>query len=148
MIRKIVEFCLRHEECIRRAIVEKRLDSGKPPSTGGGGHCKISDPTAMQAINNMEKIACVEVEYGPMVAGHRRIMPLKKPMEWLKVAKWVQDYYRGKPQGDIIRMIYKESADREDVCNALNISKATYYVALNDIFTYAAGLARGLNIIR
>lgn len=147
-VRKIVEFCLRHEDCIRRAIAEKRLDSGKSNTTGGGGHCKISDPTAMQAINNAASITCVEVEYGPAVAGQRRIMPLKKPMEWLKVTRWVQDYYNGKPQGEILRMLYKESQLRDDICKALKISTATYYVALNDVFTYAAGLARGLNIIR
>lgn len=142
--RQIVEFCFRHEECIRRAIAEKRADSGV--TTGGGGHCKMSDPTAMKAINNMADVACVEVEYGAACDGRRNIMPLKKPLQWLKVAAWTKQYYAGKAQGELIRLKYNESLLRDDICRQLKISAASYYTMLNDIFVFAAGVARGLGL--
>lgn len=145
-IKQIVEFCFRHEQCILRAVEEKRLDSGV--TVGGGGHCKMSDPTAMKAITNVSDIACVEVEYGAEVNGRRNIMPLRKPLKWLKVAAWTKEYYSARTQGEIIRLKYNESMLPKDICQQLNISTATYYAMLSDIFAYAAGVARGLNIIR
>ena len=147
-VKQIVEFCFRHEECILRAVMEKRLDTGNTTTGDGGGHCKMSDPTAQQAIHNVSDVACVEVEYGPATDGVRAVMPLRRPLQWLKVARWTREYYDGKPQGDMIRMKYKESLLRDDICRALKISTASYYVALADIFTYAAGLAKGLGLTK
>ena len=131
--------------CIRQAIEDKRNDCGTV-SHGGGGHCKMSDPTALKAIANISDVACVEVEYGPAINGKRNIQTLKKPLQWLKVARWTKDYYAGKPQGELIDLKYKQSKLRNEICYILGVSQARYYTMLSDIFTYASGLARGMGL--
>lgn len=144
-VKQILEFCFRHESDIIRAVEEKRMDMGT--ITGGGGHCRISDPTAQKAITNMSDVSCVEVEYGPSVNGKRSAMLIRRPLQWLKVAHWTKDYYTGRLQGELIRLKYGESRLRNDITKRLNISQATYYVMLTDIFTFAEGAARGMGLI-
>ena len=144
-IKETVEFCWQHEACIRQAIEDKRNDCGTV-SHGGGGHCKMSDPTALKAIANISDVACVEVEYGPAINGKRNIKTLKRPLQWLKVAQWTKDYYASKPQGELIDLKYKQSKLRNEICSVLGVSQARYYTMLSDIFTYASGLARGMGI--
>lgn len=144
-IKETVEFCWQHENCIRQAIEYKRRDYGKTPR-GGHGRCRVSDPTALKAIANVSDVECVEVEYGPAINGKRNIKTLKRPLQWLKVAKWTKDYYAGKPQGELIDLKYKQSKLRNEICFILGVSQARYYTMLSDIFTYATGLARGMGL--
>lgn len=144
-VKENIEFCWQHENCIRQAVEDKRRDYGRT-ARGGHGRCKVSDPTALRAIANVSDVECVEVEYGAAVNGRRNIKALKHPLQWLKAATWTKDYYQGKTQGQIIELKYKQSMLRNDICSALNISIATYYVMLSDIFTYANGLARGMGL--
>lgn len=144
-LKETIEFCWQHENCIRQAIEDKRRDYGKTPR-GGHGRCRVSDPTALRAIANVSDVECVEVEYGPAVNGRRSIKTLKQPLKWLKAASWTKDYYKDKTQGQIIELKYKHSMLRNEICSTLNISIATYYVMLSDIFTYASGLARGMGL--
>lgn len=144
-VKQILEFCFCHEPDIIRAVNEKRMDPGV--MTGGGGHCRISDPTAQKAIANMADVSCVEVEYGPSINGRRSVMVIRRPLQWLKVAHWTKDYYAGRPQGELIRLKYNESWPKENIVKQLNISQATYYVMLTDVFTFANGLATGMGLL-
>lgn len=143
-VRRIIEFCFRHEPAIIKAVEEKRLDARIV--AGGGGHSRISDPTAQKAIANLSDVARVDVEYGAFVNGRRNTMTIRRPLQWLKVAHWVKDYYAGRQQGELIRLKYHESRSREDIVDVMHISQATYYVMLADIFAFAAGLAVGLGL--
>lgn len=145
-VKEKIEFCWQHEQCIMQAVYAKRNDCGTT-SKGGGGHCKMSDPTALKAIANVSDVACVEVEYGPSINGRRSIMTLKHPLQWLKAATWTKNYYKGKPQGELIELKYKQSMLRNEICSKLGVSQATYYTMLSDIFTYASGLACGMGLI-
>lgn len=145
-VKRMIEFCWQHEEDIRRAIAEKRLDNGGVV-TGGGGHCRVSDPTAQKAIHNVSDVPCVEVEYGAYVNDMRNVMTIKRPLQWLKAAHWTKEHYAEKPQGELIKLKYNESLLRNDIVEIMGISQATYYVMLSDIFTYAEGLAAGLKLI-
>ena len=51
-VKRMIEFCWQHEEDVRRAIADKRLDNGGVVA-GGGGHCRVSDPTAQKAIQRL-----------------------------------------------------------------------------------------------
>ena len=44
-VKRMIEFCWQHEEDVRRAIAEKRLDNGGVV-TGGGGQCRVRDSMA------------------------------------------------------------------------------------------------------
>lgn len=143
-VRRIIEFCFRHESAIVKAVEEKRLDASVV--TGGGGHSRISDPTAQKAITNLSDVPRVDVEYGASVNGRRNTLTIRRPLQWLKVAHWVKDYYTGRQQGELIRLKYNESCTKEDIVERMHISQATYYVMLADIFAFAAGLAVGLGL--
>ena len=94
-VKRMIEFCWQHEEDVRRAIAEKRLDNGGVV-TGGGGHCRVSDPTAQKAIQNVSDVPCVEVEYGAYVNDMRNVMTIKRPLQWLKAAHRTKEHYADK----------------------------------------------------
>ena len=141
-----IELCWMYEDCIRQAVYNKKHDCGTV-SKGGGGHCQKSDPTALKAIANISDVACVEVEFGPAINDRRSTKALDHPLQWLKVASWTKNYYKGKPQGELIELKYKQSMLRNEICAQLGVSQATYYTMLSDIFTYASGLACGMGLI-
>lgn len=145
-VRKIVELCWTNEQDILRAITAKRQDT--TTTAGGGGHCRISDPTAQRAIANLSDVDCITLDYGPCINGkHSNTICIHKPLQWLKVARWTRERYAGTMQGRIIQYKYNESMTIRDIVKALEISQATYYPAIADIFVFAEGLAMGLGLI-
>lgn len=143
-----VDFVFSHEQAIREAVQEKR--SVKGGHTGGsGGHCYISDPTAITAIRNIEEVSCVYIEYGPNTGTGRERKRLRYPERWLKVINWTREYYYEScrvEQGRLLDMHYRQNISREEACEQLHIGYGKYHTMLNDVLAFAVGLATGLGI--
>lgn len=146
--KELVEFCFFHEDAIRQAIFEKRND-GCIPKTGGNGtgHSKISDPTAQKALQRVEALGTVVVEYGVSINGRRSTMTLRNPEKWLRVIDYTKKYYSGRLQGELYRLKYRESVGRSEVCRRLGISISYYKTMLSDIIRFGEGAAAGLGLL-
>lgn len=143
---KSIDFVLRYYNNIKRAVNEKRLDPNTPHS-GGGGHARISDPTAIKAIRNTEELAAVEVFFGAAVNGKTESMTLHRPESWLRVIDLAKAHFAGQVHWSIITMKYNENLSREEIVKRLNIGRTLYHVALNDVFVFAEGVAAGLKLV-
>lgn len=146
--KELVEFCFYQEDAIRRAIFEKRND-GCIQKTGGNGtgHSRVSDPTAQKALQHIEALGTVVVEYGAAIGGRRSTRMLRNPEKWLKVIDYTKKYYEGRLQGDLYRLKYKESVGRSEVCRRLGISMSYYKAMLSDIIRFGEGVAAGLGLL-
>lgn len=144
--REKLNFCLRYEDDVRRAINDKKQDSGYPK--GGGGGSRISDPTATQAIKNLSTIGTVEVEYGPRINGKGEFYMLHNAEEWLDVVQSVWNHYRGKKQGRLLELRYKQGCYEinEELVKKIGYSRSYIFRMMKDIFKYGTDLAKGLGI--
>ncbi|PWM78652.1 MAG: hypothetical protein DBY32_04010 [Phascolarctobacterium sp.] len=146
--KELIEFVLSNESEIRKAVFERRQD-GCLPKTGGGssGHCRISDPTAQNAIRNVLDVPTVVVEYGPAICGRRNSVTLRHPERWLKVAEYTREYFAGSVSGRIMVMRYRENKTRQEICSALKINKPRFFTMLSNICKFAEGVAIGMGVI-
>ena len=138
----LIEWVLRNEQNIRRAVYERRNDTGSRIAGGGSKTCSISDPVANEAINNVSSLPNVVVEYGN---GHT--FNLRNPEKWLRLVKVVHEHYSDGLQSRMIQMLYEDSAGKDEIMAALGVSRATLYVMRMDVLTFAEGVAYGLGII-
>lgn len=142
------DFIFSHEQAIREAVEEKRSEQGG--HTGGnGGHCRVSDPTAMTAIRNIDEITFVYIEYGPNTGCGRERKRIRYPERWLKVVAWTRKYYYDAcrvEQGRLLDMHYRQNISRDEACEQLSIGYGKYHTMLNDVLAFAAGVAVGLGI--
>lgn len=145
-VAKIIAFCFGHYEDIVKAVAEKRLDPGTPKTGGSHGHCRISDPTAMLGIRHLSEVESVEIEYGAAYNGKRATYILDLPERWIKVVKYTREYYGGQLQWELIELHFVQGLEREEVWKRMKIGKTLYHVLYNNVFSYAAGVAKGLGI--
>ena len=76
--KELIEFVFYHEQDIKRAVFEKREDGCLPKTGGSGsGHCRVSDPTAQNAIRKALEVPAVIIEYGAKTCGHNAPAPGK-----------------------------------------------------------------------
>lgn len=144
----IIEFCFRYEKEIMHAVYERRHDAGSGKTGGSGsGHCFTSDTTAITAIKNIEELPSVVVEYGAALNGKREMFTLRHPERWLKVVSWTKEHYSKNKQGDLIKMKYAESRGRREICDTIGIGTSIYHVMLNDILSFAEGVAIGIGVL-
>lgn len=95
MDKSYIDFILGYRNNIRLAIEDKRADMNTRKVGGDGtGHCRISDPTAEQALRNIELIGTVEVFYGPSVNGVRESRFVYDSERWLRVSDETWNFYR------------------------------------------------------
>ena len=143
------KFCLGHYDDVVQAIEEKRLDPNVPKQGGNGsGKCRISDPTAMLAIRNTMEVDFVDIPYGPVVNGYRETFHLERPQSWLRVVESTKRTFRGQIQWDLVFLRYAEQKEIADIVEALHISPALYHTILNNVLSFAKGVATGLGLVR
>lgn len=128
---EIIEFVLFHVKDIERAIYEKKLDPCIPSSVGG--HSKISDITATKAMQNISEVPCVVVEYGAKFAGHGETQVIKRPEQWLRAVKYLDEIYTGKPTEEFIRRRYRNGEEVNETCTNMGISRTVYYAYKMDV---------------
>jgi len=137
---RMVVFCFKHYNDIKKAIYEKRMDPGTQKQ-GEGGHSFISDPTAQKAMRNADELDTVTVNYGV-----RDSQVVRRPESWLKVVERTRLYYGSNIQGRMIAMTYDENVSWREVCKELKMRRATYYTLMNDVVNLATGVALGLGL--
>lgn len=143
-IRADIDFALTYTKEIELAIEEKRLDPNRPKSGGGNGHCRISDPTAMQGIFNAMDLDCVEVFFGGKICGRQRSRIVRRPESWVAMAKDIKKYYADTLQGKIIDMKFREiEMMRKEICAELNIGYTYYNQIIVEIYSFAYGYMLG-----
>lgn len=140
--KELIEFVFYHEQDIKRAVFEKREDGCLPKTGGGGsGHCRVSDPTAQNAIRKALEVPAVMIEYGAKTCGRRNSITLRHPEKWLKVVQYTREYFNGTASGALFKMRYAECLTREEACEKLKISVKQYHVMTSNIIKFAEGAA-------
>lgn len=134
------EFMIRNEKKIRDAVEEARAN--KRGHTGGTqtGHAFISDPTAGEAIRNVEELSVVEIEGGGRV---------EWPERWLRVIDAVRSWCGNDAlKSEIFARRYERGENSHITCYAVNIEINTYYYFLREIRSFALQCAAQCQVIR
>ena len=98
--KELIEFVFYHEKEIKQAVFERREDGCLPKTGGGGsGHCRVSDPTAQNAIRKALEIPAVIIEYGAKTCGRSNSRTLRHPEKLLKVVQYKREYFHGTDHG-------------------------------------------------
>ena len=146
--KELIEFVFYHEKEIKQAVFERREDGCLPKTGGGGsGHCRVSDPTAQNAIRKALEVPAVIIEYGAKTCGRRNSITLRHPEKWLKVVQYTREYFTGTASGALFKMRYAECLTRQEICENLKINKPRYFAMLSNICKFAEGVAMGLGVI-
>lgn len=129
---ELIEFVLMHEEEIKTAVVEARLDSGSKGERVGGKGSHIGNPTASNAIRNAMGVPSVRIAYGPKMAGMQAVKLIKNPEKWLKVASAVRSFYSAdgtasETEQEFFARRYVKQEYWKDTCAAMNMKRDTYY---------------------
>ena len=144
---KLVRFVFTHEDDIRRAVFESRNDRHSNTTGGCSGHSRISDPTAMTAINNVTPLAYVMVDYGSKIGGRKNSFKLGRPELWLAVVDTTYKFFDGKKQGQVLDAKFRSGECRACTCTRLGIKKSWYSVLLADALEHATRLAKGQHLL-
>lgn len=146
--KELIEFVFYHENEIKQAVFEHRED-GCLPKTGGSGsrRCRVSDPTAQNAIRKVLEVPAVIIEYGAKTCGRRNSITLRHPEKWLKVVQYTREYFNGTASGTLFKMRYAECLTREEACEKLKINKPRYFAMLGSAVKFAEGAAVGLGLL-
>lgn len=146
--KELIEFVFYHEKEIKQAVFEKREDGCLPKTGGGGsGHCRVSDPTAQNAIRKALEVPAVIIEYGAKTCGRRNSITLRHPEKWLKVIQYTRDYFNGTASGALFKMRYSECLTREEIICKIKIRKSQYHAMIANVLRFAEGAATGLGLI-
>lgn len=139
-----IEFCLSHKGQIQAAIMEARMGAGGRGHTGGvgSGHCRVSDPTALQAIRALSPVESIDVPFGPYIAGVRERVHLRHPEKWLAVVSAVEQRFLAGNGLTLDARFYKSRYLDGDLwrrtCDKLRITHGTYYAYRQDVLNHAA----------
>ena len=143
-----VEWHIRHEREIRDAVTEAKNSAGGHTSGAPSGHGSFADHTAAQAIRNTDELRSVQLGSGETV---------EYPERWLSlidaVRAWcVHDYVMQEIFTRVVarREWLPRSARRrmrDNLCEKLHIEKTTFYAKIDAIYLYAAGYAKGINLL-
>ena len=98
MVSETIEFVLWYEREIYIALADKGEGNRQGGTTGGNGsgHMKVSDPTAVQALRNLQEINVLDVPYGAAIGLNKRWQEtyrLRNPLKWLQVGKALKQHY-------------------------------------------------------
>ena len=146
--KELIEFVFYHEKEIKQAVFEKREDGCLPKTGGSGsGHCRVSDPTAQNAIRKALEVPAVMIEYGAKTCGRRNSITLRHPEKWLKVVQYTREYFNGTASGALFKMRYAECLTRQEICENLKINKPRYFTMLGGVIKFAEGAAMGLGLL-
>lgn len=146
--KELIEFVFYHEKEIKQAVFERREDGCLPKTGGSGsGHCRVSDPTAQNAIRKALEVPAVIIEYGAKTCGRRNSITLRHPEKWLKVIQYTRDYFNGTASGALFKMRYSECLTREEIICKIKIRKSQYHAMIANVMRFAEGTATGLGLI-
>lgn len=146
--KELIEFVFYHEKEIKQAVFERREDGCLPKTGGGGsGHCRVSDPTAQNAIRKALEVPAVIIEYGAKTCGRRNSITLRHPEKWLKLAAEVRNYFNGTNSGLLLKMRYMDNLTRQEICKELNISTNYYNAMRCNVIKFAEGYALGIGLL-
>lgn len=153
MVSETIEFVLWYEADVRAAYADKRSCFQRGGITGGNGsgHMQVSDPTAVQALRNIQHIHVLDVPYGPFY-GKRPVddpekefypqdkrwqltFKLHHPEKWLKVANSLKKYYLSDRNSlrDFFTRRYLKHEAWSKTCEELKISRGMYYAMRADV---------------
>ena len=138
IVRK-VEYVFYNEKNIRRAVNEKRLDSGGHTGGENTGHAFVSDPTAVKAIRDAVEIEWVLLDNGDNI---------RWPERWIGVINAVYSWCgKDSIRLQVAKMRYR-GCDYRDTCAELHISQSTYSAIMAEIRNYAMMCACQEQLIR
>lgn len=139
------EFMIRNEKKIREAVEEARASKKSRTGRTPTGHAYISDPTAGEAIRNVEELSFVEIEGGGRV---------EWPERWLRVIDavraWCEFSYLRR---EILRRRY-DGESWTKTCAEIKISRdrylseTKYREILRSIRSYALQCAAQMQVIK
>ena len=133
------EFMIRNEKKIRDAVEEARANKGGHTGGTPTGHAFISDPTAGEAIRNVEELSFVEIEGGGRV---------EWPERWLRVIDAVRAWCEPDAvRAEILRRRYNGES-YVVTCREVHISSRVYHDVLYKIRVYAVQCAAQVQVIK
>ncbi len=134
----LIERIFRARKKIELAVYERKQGYGASTFTGGAstGHCRVPDPTAMQAIRN-----AVELETVALDDGFRILFPER----WLRVCNAVREFCDGDP---IDREIFSRRYDKCENGVPISIEQSVYSRHLLKIRNHAKMCAAQEQLIR
>ena len=140
--KELIEFVFYHEKEIKQAVFERREDGCLPKTGGSGsGHCRVSDPTAQNAIRKALEVPAVMIEYGAKTCGRRNSIILRYPEKWLKVIAVTRGYFGNRTAGKVYALRYCNCRTREEILDELSIRKSQYHAMVAGIIKFAEGVA-------
>jgi len=105
---------------------------------GGDGHCYVSDPTAVTAINLAEPVKWVVVD-GETI---------RRPEDWMRVVEATWERFAGTEIGELLKRRYQLNEPFAITCRALHIDTRTYYRWREAAMIYAAFICVQLKLIK
>jgi len=132
---KKVEYVLYNELEIREKVLEAKNKAALPAVRNGS---QISDPTAAEAIRNLEPVKAILIDN----------QLLMEPEKWLEVIERTRDWCRR--HGEKFYRIMRGKYCRESVsavCQELGITGDNYRSAVEDIRNYAAMWAAWYHLV-
>lgn len=136
---RIIEHILYKEQAIREAVEDYRASRGGHSGGAPSGHAFISDPTAGEAIRNVEEICVVTIDSGERIF---------KPERWLllinELKVWAE---KDSIKCGLLKRRY-HGEDYKVTCLELAISQATYSTNLQEIRAYALAIACQLELVK
>ena len=135
-----IDFIFYHEEELKEAVLQARLDGGHNGSFVVVNNNGTADPTATQAVKNLTPLPVITIRDGHTV---------KKPESWLIVIE--KTYHWCKLQKDFRYEVARRRYSDEDyrkTCHELNISNSTRRRLLELVQMYAALQAVQLGLIQ
>lgn len=138
---KKVEWALKHQSEIEKAVYYARNDRGEQLETVGHGS-GISKPTEQQGIYNATELYEVIV-----LTDEGESRRLKWPERWLEVTKTIRSRYEGQLQGEIISLKYDNKEKSDKIIEKLKVSRPWFYAINSTILTYGEGVAQGKGLL-
>ena len=132
-----IDFVFYHEEQIRKAVAELRIDDGKPRIRRGS---QLSNPTATTAIRNLTLLRKISINCEQDV---------EFPELWIEVMDrtWAWSKAQGDCRYEVARRRYAKE-DYRKTCHDLQISNSTRRRLFDFVRMYAALHAAQRGLIR
>lgn len=131
-----VDFMFYHEADIKKAVRERRMDSGHTGKATAGKSGYISDPTAQEAIRNVTPIKSIWVKDTKVL----------HPEKWLYVIRATYEHLDN-IQSKVARSRY-HGENYQDTCIKLCISSSTYARIMAETRMYAAACAAQFGLVK
>lgn len=134
---KIIETMLRRECDIRLAVKQYRCDRA-----GGGNAARlgvISDPTANEALRNIEPIKRVTLADGTTI---------ERPEDWLMIIDSAYAQFAdNNTMLEALQMRFRRGVYYKSVCRRFHISEGSFYFGVRTMMNFALAAACQLGLV-